>query len=102
MPEEPRHIPKRAVVSWVLYDLANTIFSMGVVSAYFHLDTAVVSKGDVVRVGDRIGRVGATGLATGPHLHFGVYLHGKDIDPVSWRDMPKWLIVGADTSSAQR
>lgn len=74
----------------------------GAVSAYFHLDTAVVSKGDVVRVGDRIGRVGATGLATGPHLHFGVYLHGKDVDPVSWRDMPKWLIAGTDTSSAQR
>ena len=35
MPEAPRHIPTRAVVSWVLYDLANTIFSMGVVSAYF-------------------------------------------------------------------
>ncbi len=35
MPDEPRHIPTRAVVSWVLYDLANTIFSMGVVSAYF-------------------------------------------------------------------
>lgn len=33
--EESRHIPTRAVVSWVLYDLANTIFSMGVVSAYF-------------------------------------------------------------------
>jgi len=33
--EEPRRIPKKAVVSWVLYDLANTIFSMGVVSAYF-------------------------------------------------------------------
>jgi MFS transporter, UMF1 family len=32
---EGRHIPRRAVVSWVLYDLANTIFSMGVVSAYF-------------------------------------------------------------------
>jgi MFS transporter, UMF1 family len=31
----PRRIPTRAVVSWVLYDLANTIFSMGVVSAYF-------------------------------------------------------------------
>lgn len=31
----PRRIPRRAVVSWVLYDLANTIFSMGVVSAYF-------------------------------------------------------------------
>jgi len=35
MPEQSRHIPTRAVVSWVLYDLANTIFSMGVVSAYF-------------------------------------------------------------------
>src|SRR4026207_503394 len=33
--EAPRRIPTRAVVSWVLYDLANTIFSMGVVSAYF-------------------------------------------------------------------
>src|SRR5438045_9079645 len=35
MTEQPRDIPTRAVVSWVLYDLANTIFSMGVVSAYF-------------------------------------------------------------------
>jgi UMF1 family MFS transporter len=34
-PTTVRHIPTRAVVSWVLYDLANTIFSMGVVSAYF-------------------------------------------------------------------
>lgn len=74
----------------------------GAVSAYFHLDTAVVSKGDVVRVGDRIGRVGATGLATGPHLHFGLYLHGKDVDPVSWRDMPQWLLTGADTSFGNR
>jgi UMF1 family MFS transporter len=32
---EPGQIPTRAVVSWVLYDLANTIFSMGVVSVYF-------------------------------------------------------------------
>ena len=32
---EPRTIPARAVVSWILYDLANTIFSMGVVSVYF-------------------------------------------------------------------
>lgn len=32
-----RAIPKRAVVSWVLYDLANTIFSRSVVSLYFSL-----------------------------------------------------------------
>lgn len=68
----------------------------GAVSAYFHLDTALVSKGDVVRAGDRVGRVGSTGLATGPHLHFGVYLHGEDVDPVAWRDMPQWLIAPTD------
>ena len=33
----PQGVPRRAVVSWVLYDLANTIFSMGVVSLYFSL-----------------------------------------------------------------
>lgn len=37
MTEPARAIPQRAVVSWVLYDLANTIFSMGVVSLYFSL-----------------------------------------------------------------
>src|SRR3954464_9851799 len=33
--DESRHIPRIAVASWVLYDLANTIFSMGIVSMYF-------------------------------------------------------------------
>src|SRR5581483_5168410 len=37
MPEPTRRIPTRAVASWILYDLANTIFSMGVVSLYFSL-----------------------------------------------------------------
>lgn len=74
----------------------------GAVSAYFHLDTATVSKGDVVRPGERIGRVGSTGLATGPHLHFTMYLHGKDVDPVAWRDMPQWLVVREDSTRADR
>jgi murein DD-endopeptidase MepM/ murein hydrolase activator NlpD len=81
----------------------------GVVSAYFHLDTALVSQGDMVRAGQRIARVGATGLATGPHLHFGVYLHGMDVDPAAWRDMPDWLTSAslrgdsaAKTDSARR
>jgi murein DD-endopeptidase MepM/ murein hydrolase activator NlpD len=75
----------------------------GVVSAYFHLDTATVSKGDIVRAGDRIGRVGATGLATGAHLHYAVYLHGKDVDPVAWRDIPPWMIEQrADSAATDR
>jgi murein DD-endopeptidase MepM/ murein hydrolase activator NlpD len=74
----------------------------GAVSAYFHLDSATVSKGDVVRPGERIGRVGSTGLATGPHLHYTIYLHGKDVDPVAWRDMPQWLLVRDDSARTQR
>ncbi|MEP6690735.1 MAG: M23 family metallopeptidase [Gemmatimonadaceae bacterium] len=58
----------------------------GVHSAYFHLDTVLVKPGDVIRAGQRIGRVGSTGLATGPHLHFAVYLHGRDVDPTAWFD----------------
>jgi murein DD-endopeptidase MepM/ murein hydrolase activator NlpD len=60
----------------------------GVLSAYFHLDTALVRRGDQVAAGKRIGRVGASGLATGPHLHYGIYIHGKDVDPSAWSAMP--------------
>ena len=63
----------------------------GVFSAYFHLDTALVRKGDAVRAGRVIGRVGETGLTTGPHLHFGVYIHGKEVDPMEWMQMPDWM-----------
>lgn len=66
----------------------------GVFTAYFHLDTATVRRGDEVRAGKVIGRVGATGLATGPHLHYGVYVHGKDVDPAAWRDMPAFAQGG--------
>ena len=37
MPAPTRVIPRRAVISWILYDLANVIFSMGVISLYFSL-----------------------------------------------------------------
>jgi murein DD-endopeptidase MepM/ murein hydrolase activator NlpD len=60
----------------------------GALTAYFHLDTILVHKGDVVRAGRTVARVGATGLATGPHLHYGVYVHGKDVDPAAWYAMP--------------
>jgi murein DD-endopeptidase MepM/ murein hydrolase activator NlpD len=102
-----RGAPVIAPAAGVVVDVGEYILSgrtvlvdhgQGAVSAYFHLDTATVAKGDVVRAGERIGRVGSTGLATGPHLHFGVYLHGKDVDPVAWRDMPAWMIAARDSS----
>jgi murein DD-endopeptidase MepM/ murein hydrolase activator NlpD len=66
----------------------------GVMSAYFHLDTVLVRRGDMVRPGATVARVGSTGLSTGPHLHWGVYVHGRDVDPTLWRDMPEWARSG--------
>ena len=60
----------------------------GVHTAYFHLDTVTIRRGDTVRRGERLGRVGSTGLATGPHLHYGIYIHGQDVDPLIWHRLP--------------
>ena len=72
----------------------------GVMSAYFHLDTALVHRGDQIAAGKRIGRVGATGLATGPHLHYGIYIHGKDVDPSAWTAMPAFARDDSKPKSA--
>lgn len=56
----------------------------GVGSIYIHLDSIAVEEGDTVKQGQAIGAVGASGLATGPHLHWGMYVHGTPIDPAQW------------------
>ena len=55
----------------------------GLVSMYFHLSRIDVEPGESVDRGQRIGAVGATGRATGPHLHFGLRWHGARIDPAT-------------------
>jgi murein DD-endopeptidase MepM/ murein hydrolase activator NlpD len=57
----------------------------GVVSIFLHLDRIDVRQGEMVEAGEAIGTVGSTGISTGPHLHWGLYVHGKAIDPVPWR-----------------
>jgi murein DD-endopeptidase MepM/ murein hydrolase activator NlpD len=56
---------------------------VGLYTIYFHLREFTVKTGDVVQKGQEIGRVGATGRASGPHLHFGVRLNGARIDPAA-------------------
>lgn len=53
----------------------------GYVTRYAHNDKNVVKVGDVVQAGQLIGKLGATGRATGSHVHFEVWFEGKPINP---------------------
>lgn len=54
---------------------------MGLNSAFLHLSAIDVKLGDTVRQGQPIGRIGATGRATGPHLHWSMKWNDARIDP---------------------
>jgi len=51
------------------------------ISMYMHLDHIEVEQGQIVDRGERVGVVGSTGRATGPHLHFALRWHEARIDP---------------------
>jgi murein DD-endopeptidase MepM/ murein hydrolase activator NlpD len=56
----------------------------GITTRYAHLAAALVRPGDRITGGEVIGRIGSTGLSTGPHLHFEVQVDGVFHDPAPW------------------
>jgi murein DD-endopeptidase MepM/ murein hydrolase activator NlpD len=68
----------------------------GLSSAYLHLSEQLVSVGDTVTRGQQVGRVGATGRVTGPHLHLIVRYGSITVDPVSL------FAVAGDSSGTTR
>lgn len=59
----------------------------GYETSYSHLSSIAVRRGERVKQGALVGRVGTTGLSTGPHLHFQMWKHGRFVDPM--REVPK-------------
>ena len=74
----------RVVLAEEHFFAGNSVFvdhGGGLVSMSFHLSEIAVESGELVERGQRLGAVGATGRATGPHLHFGLRWHGARVDP---------------------
>ncbi len=64
----------------------------GLCGLYMHLSEIGVKKGDKVKKGQRVGKIGNTGASTGPHLHYATYFHGVPVDPDLLLNMPKeWV-----------
>jgi murein DD-endopeptidase MepM/ murein hydrolase activator NlpD len=57
----------------------------GVVTRYAHCGSALVSEGARVERGVAIATVGTSGLSTGPHLHYEVLVHGRQVDPLRFK-----------------
>ena len=76
----------RVVLAGELYYTGNTVVvdhGLTLFSLFAHLSEIGVKVGDTVAGGDVIGKVGATGRVTGPHLHWTVRINGARIDPLS-------------------
>ncbi len=86
----PRGTPVKAPADGVVTIVGDYFFNgrtvfvdhgQGFITMYCHLDDIVVKKGQEIKRGEVLGKVGATGRATGPHLHWNVSLNGKRVDP---------------------
>ena len=68
---------------------------LGLFSLYGHLTSIETTTGKNVKKAEKIGLSGLTGLAGGDHLHFGILVNGRFVNPVEWWD-PHWIQDNVD------
>jgi len=93
--------PGRVALADALYFSGGTVIldhGAGLFTMYFHLSRIDVKAGDLVAAGKQIGAVGATGRATGPHLHWGSRLNRARINPLGLLQLPAWPVEGREIS----
>jgi murein DD-endopeptidase MepM/ murein hydrolase activator NlpD len=96
---QPVHAPNagQVVLAKSLRKYGNAIVldhGGGVTTLYMHMSALLVREGDRVTTGQLIGRVGMTGVATGPHLHWALYVRGTAVNPMLWTQLPASFALG--------
>jgi hypothetical protein len=93
----PKGTPVQAINKGTVVKTVNHFFSgkgvvldhgVGLFSMYFHLSEIAVKSGQTIQKGEALGKVGASGRATGPHLHWGIHLNGSRINPYALTTLP--------------
>jgi murein DD-endopeptidase MepM/ murein hydrolase activator NlpD len=81
----------RVVLAEELYFSGNTVLvdhGLGIYTFYGHLSEISVKVGDEVGLGALLGKVGATGRVTGPHLHWGLTVDRARVNPLQIVNLP--------------